>query len=292
MRPCTPPPPPPLLLLLLLHMAGICAALPSPSNVSISSHNLQHTLTFSAGPHTPPDASFTVQVSNTRRKSWRSVVACSSLRVGQTCNLTRAFKDPFSTYRVRVRVATLNQTSKWTESGPFEPISDTVFGPPRVSVSGCGSCMVLRLGVPPELKRSFQLGGANSEVLVHVQRTRDQTEFRLLLPLQGENIISYMEPGAEYCIRVSFMSLLNHNTVQSEAHCAFTSAPQPKLCLSMLMGLLGGFGLLLFLLLLLTCGSLLRTRRRQQLLPRPEKPPSSACPAFPLCTLKQPESAT
>ncbi|RVE57794.1 hypothetical protein OJAV_G00202620 [Oryzias javanicus] len=50
MRPCTPPPPPPLLLLL---MAGMCAALPSPSNVSISSYNLQHTLTFSPGPHPP-----------------------------------------------------------------------------------------------------------------------------------------------------------------------------------------------------------------------------------------------
>uniref|UniRef100_A0A8C7WUP2 Uncharacterized protein n=1 Tax=Oryzias sinensis TaxID=183150 RepID=A0A8C7WUP2_9TELE len=128
-------------------------------------------------------------------KSWRSVVACSSLRVGQTCNLTRAFKDPFSTYRVRVRVVTLNQTSKWTESGPFEPISDTVFGPPRVSVSGCGSCMVLRLSVPPELKRSFQLGGANSEVLVHVQRTRDRTEVGPVLGSPQEQ--KWHERGSE-----------------------------------------------------------------------------------------------
>ncbi|XP_024142681.1 interferon alpha/beta receptor 2 [Oryzias melastigma] len=283
MRPCTPP------LLLLLLMAGMCAALPSPSNVSISSYNLQHTLTFSPGPHSPPGAGFRVQVSNSRRKSWRSVVACWSLRAGQTCNLTKAFKDPFSTYRARVCAVTANQTSEWTESGPFEPMSDTVFGPPGVSVSGCGNCLLLRLSVPAELRRSFRVGGAHSQVHVHVQRTRDQTQFSLLLPLQEENVISYLEPGVEYCVRASFVSFLNRNTLPSEAHCAFTSAPPPKLCLQMLKGLLGAFGLLL-VLVLLTCVRWVRVRR-QQVLPRPERAPPAVCSGFPLSTSKQHESA-
>ncbi|RVE57793.1 hypothetical protein OJAV_G00202610 [Oryzias javanicus] len=166
-------------------------------------------------------------------------------------------------------------------------MSDTVFGPPGVSVSGCGSCLVLRLRVPAELRRSFRVGGAHSDVHVHVERTRDRTQFSLLLPLQEENVVSYLEPGAEYCVRASFVSFLNRNTLQSEARCAFTSAPPPRLCLHLVKGLLGAFGLLL--VLLLTCGGWLRVRR--WLLPRPERPPPAVCSGFPLCTSKQGESA-
>lgn len=129
-------------------------------------------------------------------------------------------------------------------------------------------------------------------------------QFSLLLPLQEENVISYLEPGAEYCVRASFVSFLNRNTLPSEAHCAFTSAPPPKLCrrslpppegsvseteltsdpppVQMLKGLLGAFGLLL-VLVLLTCVRWVRVRR-QQVLPRPERAPPAVCSGFPLST--------
>jgi len=53
------------------------------------------------------------------------VAACLKLAAGHTCDLTRAFKDPLNHYQARVQAFTPTQTSNWTSSGPFRPLSDS-----------------------------------------------------------------------------------------------------------------------------------------------------------------------
>lgn len=60
-----------------------------------------------------------------RKNSWRPVAVCSELKARQTCNLTKAFKDPFDHYKARVQAIVLNQTSNWTVSEWFQPLSDS-----------------------------------------------------------------------------------------------------------------------------------------------------------------------
>ncbi|XP_062421026.1 uncharacterized protein LOC119229271 isoform X2 [Pungitius pungitius] len=102
----------------------LCVSLPAPSNVSISSFNLEHKLCFLPGLETPSDIRFTVQILRLRRRMWRPVTACSELRAGQTCDLTHVFKDPSDPYRARVQAFTFTQTSNWTVSERFTPLSD------------------------------------------------------------------------------------------------------------------------------------------------------------------------
>ncbi|KAF3842768.1 hypothetical protein F7725_001617, partial [Dissostichus mawsoni] len=169
-----------MLLILLLHLGNapwmkvVCVSLPAPSKVSISSLNMEHTLSFLPGPGTPPDARFTVQV-----------LRLSRLTVSEVL------------------------------------VSAAVLGPPDVSLSGCGNCLLLRLGAPIAMEFS-------PTYRVHVQRTRDGVQFTLSLPYKEETVITYLQPGVEYCVTVSIWSVFNKNTVSSAPHCAFTSPPPSR----------------------------------------------------------------
>ncbi|KAK2839397.1 hypothetical protein Q5P01_013137 [Channa striata] len=236
-----------LLLLLHLHLGNWCMSLPAPSSVFISSINMEHTLRFLPAPGTPPETHFTVQIISSRKSSWRPVMRCLELTVGQTCNLTRMFKDPYEHYQARIQAFTPAQTSSWTLSGWFQPLSDTVLGPPDVTVSGCGNCLTVLLRVPTkELHQDLQLKDLYRGVIFHVQRTRDGAQFTLTLPYKEENEITYLQSGVEYCVSVSATGLINSNPVSSKPYCAFTSPPSSKSSCSLyvVFGLVGVFCML------------------------------------------------
>ncbi|XP_037831871.1 interferon alpha/beta receptor 2 isoform X2 [Kryptolebias marmoratus] len=208
-----------LLLLLLLHLQlGLCVPLPAPSNVSISSYNMMHSLRVWPGPRTPPEARFVVQTLSSR---------------------------------ARVRAVASNQTSKWTISRQFQPLSDTVLGPPDVSVSGCGNCLILQVRNPTEdlLEHSSQLKDVLWDLVLSVRRTRDGAEFRLTLPYKPESTVSYLQPGVEYCVTASFSSSFSQKSVSSERRCSFTSPPPDEHSYLVLLGLFVLFSITAFLLL-------------------------------------------
>lgn len=233
--------------LLLLHLHVVfCVSLPAPSNVSISSFNMEHTVNFLPGPRTPSDTHFTVQIVQQRKSSWKPVVGCLELTPGQMCNLTRVFKNPYTQYKARVQAFTPSLTSNWTVTGWFLPLSSTVLGPPNVSVSGCGNCLILLLKAPAT--KSLQLENLYRGVILNVQRTRDGAQFRLNLPYSEEKVIMYLQPGTEYCVTVSVTAFFNNNSVSSKPYCAFTSHPPPRSSLYVVFGLLGAFCMLGFLI--------------------------------------------
>ncbi|KAK5616723.1 hypothetical protein CRENBAI_024198 [Crenichthys baileyi] len=236
------------LLLLHLHLA-VCVSLPAPSNVSISSYNMEHILRFSPGPGTPSDAYFTVQICSSRKHQWKTVPWCEALMAGQTCNLTNKLNDVFDHYMAQARAFRTNQTSKWTKSREFQPLTDTVLGPPEFSVSGCGNCLILQIRDASEgpFEHNSQMKDLFWELDLNVKRTRDGAEFKLKLPYKHESVISYLQPGVEYCVSVSFRSIINHNSVASEQRCAFTSPPPPQHTLFLVLGLFGAFTLVVFL---------------------------------------------
>ncbi|XP_068185370.1 interferon alpha/beta receptor 2-like isoform X2 [Antennarius striatus] len=242
----------------------VCVYLPAPANVTILSFNMEHTLSFTPGADTPFGTLFAVEILGSR-KSWRPVSGCSHLMVGQTCNLTQAFKNPFRHYQARVQAFAPNQTSDWTLTGLFQPLIDTILGPPDVSVSGCGNCLVLQLRVPTSVVVE-NLKDVHRELLIHVQRTRDGAQFRLSPHFQEEILISYLQPGVEYCVTVAVKTLFNSNALPSRPHCAFTSPPPPAASDLVGYGVLSAVSISGFLLLgffLHRCRLGLRLRRRR-----------------------------
>ncbi|XP_038132142.1 interferon alpha/beta receptor 2-like isoform X2 [Cyprinodon tularosa] len=236
------------LLLLHLHLA-VCISLPEPSNVSISSFNMEHILSFSPGPRTPTDAHFQVQFYSFRTRRWKAVVGCEQLMAGQTCNLTDGLMDVFDQYMARVRAVRTNQTSNWTRSREFQPLADTVLGPPEFSVSGCGNCLILQIRDATRIlfNHNPQLKDLDWKLEINVKRNRDGAEFKMEVPYKQKTVISYLQPGVEYCVFASFRSFINRSSISSELHCAFTSPPPPKHMLSLVLGLFGGFTLVAIL---------------------------------------------
>ncbi|XP_034042553.1 interferon alpha/beta receptor 2-like [Thalassophryne amazonica] len=241
-------------LLLHLHLA-VCISLPAPFNVSISSFNMEHTLSYQPGPGTPNNTHFSVHIIRLRSKnSWRPVNGCLELTVRQTCNLTKAFKQPLDHYRARVQAFTPTQKSNWTMSAQFQPLSDTVLGPPDVYVSGCGNCLLVKVSVPTTRapQQNEQLRKLYRDLDLLVRRTRDGAQFRLKVHYKEESVVSYLQPGVEYCVVVTVKSVFTSNSVPSKPHCAFTSPPQNhSSSVYIVLGLVGTFCLLVLVIGLL-----------------------------------------
>ncbi|KAF7656977.1 hypothetical protein LDENG_00033720 [Lucifuga dentata] len=232
-----------LWMLLLLHLV-VCVSLPAPFNVSVTSFNMEHTLSFLPGPGTPANTRFRVQVIHlSRRNSWKPVAGCLELTAGQTCNLTRAFKDPFRHYQARVQACTPTQACNGTLSRQFQPLTDTVLGPPDVSVSGCGNCLILQVHVPTTrgIQQQRNLQDLYRGLVLLVRRTRDGAQFMLKLPYNKESVINYLQPGAEYCVTVTVTTILNSKSVPSKPHCAFSSPPPVSSSVHVAVGLLCAF---------------------------------------------------
>lgn len=51
-------------------------------------------------------------------------------------------------------------------------------------------------------------------------------QFSLNLRYQDNMVITYLQPGVEYCITVTVKTLFSSKSVASEPRCAFTSRPQ------------------------------------------------------------------
>nr|CAD67764.1 class II cytokine receptor CRFB3 [Tetraodon nigroviridis]CAD79445.1 cytokine receptor CRFB3 [Tetraodon nigroviridis] len=253
---------------LLLHLqlaAG--AVLPAPLHLSITSFNMEHRLSFLPGPETPPSCRFAVETLQTsRQRRWKPVAACSQLTAAQTCNLAQAFRDPFGQYQARVRAFVSNLTSPWTVSSWFQPLTDTVLGPPEVdvTVSGCGNCLLLQVNRSPTrgLKR-LRILDYYQELVVLVRRTRDGAQFNLTLGTKDDMLISYLQPGVEYCVSVSVKMLFRSSSASSRPRCAFTSRPQHPASLYVLCSLVGAF---CSLALLLVVGVFCSSRPRSRLL--------------------------
>ncbi|XP_047456637.1 interferon alpha/beta receptor 2-like isoform X2 [Mugil cephalus] len=265
-----------ILLLLHFHLGNapwievVPPSLPSPSNVLISSFNMEHTLSFLPGALTPSDAHFTVQILRSRKNLWRTVGVCAELKAGQTCNLTKALKDPYDDYKARVQAVALNRTSNWTVSGWFQPLTDTVLGPPAFSVSGCGNCLMLQLRAPTQtVLPKLQLQDLYGDVVFHVRRTRDDSQFRLHQPYKEEIVIPHLQPGVEYCVTVTVTSFTTTHTVSSKPQCAFTSPPPPRHSLYIISSLLGAFCAVAFILVgLVMYGSRLSFKLLKYCLPK------------------------
>ncbi|XP_046902046.1 interferon alpha/beta receptor 2-like isoform X2 [Hypomesus transpacificus] len=176
-----------------------------------------------------------------RRNLWKPVKGCELLRISQTCNLTKAFKDPLGYYQARVQAFTPTKTSNWTLSSLFHPLTETVVGPPGVAVSGCGNCLLLKLTPPAD--RGRQLSFLYRDFTCQVQKTRDGSQFSLWVVSTKETVIDYLEPGAEYCLTAVASSVLNPHVMPSEPHCVFTSPPASSY-VPMFLGVLSVFCLL------------------------------------------------
>ncbi|KAF5903287.1 interferon alpha/beta receptor 2 isoform X1 [Clarias magur] len=241
------------------------SSLPAPQNVAIVSFNMEHKLTWRPGPGTAAATHFRVQSCDLKTKTWISVKNCSDLQIGESCDLTKYFKEIYGLYQARVQAFIQDQESDWTRSRLFTPLMDTTLGPPAVSLTGCGNCLLLKLSLPHRVEENLSpVKYFYQAYTVNVTRTRDKAQFTVKAS-NGENLINYLEPGVEYCITVTAVSF-RKPMPPSDPQCAYTSPQKLNTVVVFLSALCSVFLLVLFL-----CAALIYTgqlHNRHTLVPR------------------------
>uniref|UniRef100_A0A3B5LQK1 Fibronectin type-III domain-containing protein n=1 Tax=Xiphophorus couchianus TaxID=32473 RepID=A0A3B5LQK1_9TELE len=122
---------------------------PKPINVSFSSVNLRNVLHWFPGNGTPEGTLFTVQYAiKGKREHWRAVDQCTKI-IRTWCDLSAETRDEEERYYARVRALGRNSSSKWTETNKrFDPKSETILGPPLVSVEIENNSAVVTINGP------------------------------------------------------------------------------------------------------------------------------------------------
>ncbi|KAK1169935.1 interferon alpha/beta receptor 2-like isoform X1 [Acipenser oxyrinchus oxyrinchus] len=212
-----------ILYFLQLAPHALCVS-PDPVDVTIDSQNFQHFLRWQPGAGTPVGTQYRVQYKCSECESWSSVTTCMNVSSSGECEVTEEFKVWLSHYRARVQAFNGASQSNWISSADFMPLSDTILGPPEVSVTGCGDCLLLKLKPPI---------GKGPKPLLDIYHEFDYTITmknngeREIPTSKPEFVLENLEPGTEYCVTVRmYRAGLNMNSKPSEPHCAFTS-PEP-----------------------------------------------------------------
>ncbi|XP_033863944.3 interferon alpha/beta receptor 2-like [Acipenser ruthenus] len=198
------------------------SALPDPVNVIIDSNNFDHILRWEPGAGTPMGMNYRVEWCCRKGNKW-SQMRCLNVKDGRECNLTKKFKKIHKVYKARVQAITKTQQSSWTESKWFQPVSQTILGPPEVSVHGCGDCLFLQLSPLKSLLEIYH----EFEYFIVMKRAGQSKTSSDMTTILNEYEINNLERATNYCVSVSMSANTNGNSKVSQWHCAFTS-PEGK----------------------------------------------------------------
>nr|AXE71845.1 CRFB3b [Acipenser dabryanus] len=219
-----------LKIMCFLHLVPIASCkFPAPVNVTLSSHDFQHILRWEPGPGTPERVQYRVRYNSIK---WFLMKSCLNVTSTRECDLTVVFDDVNEHYATQVQAFNETQHSDWTSmSSTFKPLSDTVLGPPEVSVSGCGDCLSLQIKPPRgKGKKTLLTLYHQFDYSIGVQNMKDGRKFSEQLEKWKGTVnhsIKLLEPGTEYCVTVRmYRAGLNMNSKPCEPQCAFTS-PEP-----------------------------------------------------------------
>ncbi|KAM6992396.1 interleukin-20 receptor subunit alpha [Tautogolabrus adspersus] len=215
---------------------------PSPTDVFFSSVNLRNLLKWSPGNGTQNDTLYTVQYaiygdsvkgSRGKRVNWRSVWHCTE--VGRRwCDLSNETWDLEQGYHARVQAKSRRAFSKWaTTWRRFDPKSDTIFGPPLVSVDTEGNNAIITIKGPMRYQPNNQTPAVSMATLysqmtynlsVHNMRRGRVSNFPVVSSHYKYRLMEY---DTEYCFsaKTRFLSMPVH-CQPSEWHC-ITTPPDP-----------------------------------------------------------------
>ncbi|KAM4731515.1 uncharacterized protein FYW61_009522 [Anableps anableps] len=230
------------LLCLLLQLPSAFASLPAPVNLRVESRNLQNVLHWDPGPGTPPGTQF--WIFKWIKKLYRFPEATNSTSFKLKLN-------SFKRYNLAVQASYNHSQSPLSKNITFQAVSETVIGPPLLSVAGCGTCIQVNISLP-DLDPVTKAEGIHYDIIFRV-RWRKGKDGEIQEWREEKRIfnLSNLEKDVEYCVQVVTEIRVNDNVLPSEWKCVFTSIPEPQKEMLILVVVTA---VLIFLLVFLTMG--------------------------------------
>ncbi|XP_034416735.1 interferon alpha/beta receptor 1a-like [Cyclopterus lumpus] len=212
-----------LTLLLDSVLSSVLSSLPAPVNANVHSVNFHHVLRWEPGLGTPVGTQYKI--------SWRVI---GKEKKHPSYSNTTSFKlnipDNTMRYILTVR-ASYNQTlSQESNRVKFYPMAQTIIGPPKVTLTGCGNCIHVNISLP-EADRSSRIKDIKkfyhgSQFSVHWKTNKGAVE-SAITPNKTYTVKN-LQIGTEYCVQVHTKINVNRNTKPSAWNCTFTSIVEPS----------------------------------------------------------------
>ncbi|XP_058696917.1 interferon alpha/beta receptor 2 isoform X2 [Poecile atricapillus] len=201
--------------------------------LQMDSHNFQHILSWQEKDDPAVPASYNVLYKDRRWQTWLSARQCSGI-AQLSCELTEDFNDTSAVYFYYVQsVGGAQVPSSYVHK--FEPFTQTILGPPEVSITSCPGCINVTIKLPTSHYRDK--GKLLSLIDIYKELYYDIT----LKSLEGEHkrprqntteevfstVIEELYPGRNYCVSVVVTASLNKHSIPSPWKCA-TADSQPQ----------------------------------------------------------------
>ncbi|XP_061092789.1 uncharacterized protein LOC133125088 [Conger conger] len=205
------------LTLLTLASSGLCV-IPTPVNLSISSRNYIHLLTWEPGPGSPDGLSYGVEVYSLGSDTSLHVPGCEEVVSPLECNLTDVMPDPRDQYFTNVTANLGIQSSTQGMLGAFRPMDETILDPPLLNVSFCGQALCV--GLRPPSGRLQQVYSSLLYTLM-VSNSKDGAQYPLSTKGLGGEKIKHVEPGRKYCVTATIAGRkADRKSASSQPQCA------------------------------------------------------------------------
>uniref|UniRef100_A0A4W5Q5W0 Fibronectin type-III domain-containing protein n=1 Tax=Hucho hucho TaxID=62062 RepID=A0A4W5Q5W0_9TELE len=230
--------------------------LPAPVNVTIDSLNFHHVLRWIPGPGTPPGTMYKILRRENNNKA---------LQLRHQTNMTNQkldLKYPKETYRFCVQ-ASHDLLESPLAGITFIPFTQTVIGPPTLSLDGCGNCLVINITLP-EMGTIQNVYGNTVSFQIYWKRA-GETQFKETRTTNLSYMLENLKVGVEYCVRVHTVITTNRKTQLSEWKCAHTSIVEPNRVPAVLAGvsvllIVSGAGLMVLMFVLFYTGFLCKLK--------------------------------
>ncbi|XP_041258065.1 interferon alpha/beta receptor 2 isoform X1 [Onychostruthus taczanowskii] len=201
-----------------------------PYNLQMDSHNFQHILSWQAEHDPAVPASYNVLYRDRRSQSWMSAQQCSGI-AQLSCELTEEFKDTSTEYSALVQSTGGAQVLN-SSVLRFVPLTETILGPPEVTITSCPNCLNVTIKLPSSHFR-------DKGKLLSLIDIYEEMDFDITLKSQdGEHkrprqrttaevfsvLIEELYPSRNYCVSVGVTASLNKNSVPSPWKCVTTDS--------------------------------------------------------------------
>ncbi|XP_053317010.1 interleukin-20 receptor subunit alpha [Spea bombifrons] len=210
-----------IFLVLLVQAASakrICTL--QPQNVIFSSINLKNVLMWSA-PNISGKVRYSVQYRIYGEESWKDKLDCTKIKT-TSCDLSDETSNSQEDYYAKV-IMHQNGCSSSTETDRFNPLAQTIIGPPEVSLSLGDKSFLINVSYPDFRLDHFSI------IEYHISIKNMKTQVSRELDFSDPNTTYYVinqelihpDPGTTYCVTVFtvFTALPRKQSVPSTERC-------------------------------------------------------------------------
>lgn len=246
-------------LLLLSHVIPLVSVLQPPTNLKLVSENFQHILTWD-----DPNNESLIYYKVVCQRVGSPVVqskSCSNI-TSRRCDLTKDFTDVLSTYTATVYSFTHQERSGEVATKGFNPLTQTLLGPPLVHVAPCVHCIEVSIQHPvshlwsetEQRNISMHAGDVypHMDYTIHIRHSAEGEHIIETSNISNATIIPQLLPNTNYCVSVDVKADLNvEHSIPSAPKCVMTEGSTTYTPWKMEVIVPVVCGLLLFLGLLL-----------------------------------------